>query len=600
MSKTKILSVLLIALALITGTALASPQSTKLTFRGTTTLGTGTAIDSNVTYETTTEIHGGIDRVANRPIPRSGLVAISTLPSIPNPQGNAITLINPGFFGFNGVTHSDQRLAGTGAFTNTQFSKEPPDQALSIGNGFVLEVVNTALAVYSTSGKRLTASKPINQFFNMAPEINRTTNVFGDFTTDPKSYYDPGTNRWFLTVSQYDKNSSTGDPSGRSHLELAVSQTGDPTGAWNLFSIDTTDDGNNGTPNHPNCPCFGDQPLIGADANGFYISTNEFSLFSTPFNGAQIYAMSKKALAAGTLPVVVQINASQYLVPFGGLSYSIQPATVPQGAAFATDKEYFLSALDFSGTLDNRIAVWALTNTSSLNSTSPNLNLTLNVIDSETYSQPLPAQQKEGFRYLGTIYIPQQPGGKREKLEMLNSNDDRMNQVVFSDGKLWSGVNTVVKTKDGSTRVGIAYFIVAPSWTGDTLGGSIVNQGYVAVNRNNVMFPSIGVNAAGKGVMTFTLVGMDYFPSAAYTPIDAINGSGNVHIAKLGASPEDGFTGYSFYGYTDGVARWGDYSAAVAAPDGSIWIGVEYIPMAPRTALANWGTFISNVKSFSK
>ena len=43
------------------------------------------------------------------------------------------------------------------------------------------------------------------------------------------------------------------------------------------------------------------------------------------------------------------------------------------------------------------------------------------------------------------------------------------------------------------------------------------------------------------------------------------------------------------------VARWGDYTAAVADADGSIWIATEYIPNAPRTLLANWGTFIGRV-----
>jgi hypothetical protein len=32
-----------------------------------------------------------------------------------------------------------------------------------------------------------------------------------------------------------------------------------------------------------------------------------------------------------------------------------------------------------------------------------------------------------------------------------------MNQVVYADGLLWSGVNTTVGTRDGSTRVGIAF-----------------------------------------------------------------------------------------------------------------------------------------------
>ena len=142
-------------------------------------------------------------------------------------------------------------------------------------------------------------------------------------------------------------------------------------------------------------------------------------------------------------------------------------------------------------------------------------------------------------------------------------------------------------------RVGVAWFVVTPSWSGSALGATVKNQGYLAANKENVAFPSIGVNAAGKGVMTFTLVGPDYFPSAAYATIDAVNGTGPIQIAAAGAAPDDGFTGYGVFGGRAG--RWGDYSAAVADSDGSIWMGVEYIPGGPRTVLANWGTFIFRV-----
>ena len=67
-----------------------------------------------------------------------------------------------------------------------------------------------------------------------------------------------------------------------------------------------------------------------------------------------------------------------------------------------------------------------------------------------------------------------------------------------------------------------------------------------------------------------------------------------VHIASAGAAPEDGFTGYRFFG-GDGAARWGDYSGGAVDESGSIWMATEYIPNKPRTILANWGTFIANV-----
>jgi hypothetical protein len=530
--------------------------------------------------------------------------ATSTQPNapttVPAPSGNAVTPGNS--TGFNGLTHADQRNAGTGAYTNTQFSLEPPDQALCVGGGYLIESVNTALAVYNTSGARLTSVAAINQFLGLAPEINRTTLTYGDFTSDPKCYYDPGTGHWFLTVLQMAVNPTTGAFAAPSHTFIAVSQTTNPTGAWSVFKFDTTDDGSNGTPSHPNCPCFGDQPLIGANADGFYVTTNEFPMFANGFNGAQVYAISKSRLVAAaeagssTLPKVVHFDAGDTAIfptPDAGAQwYSIQPATSPAGNAVGQGQtknaEFFMSALQFGpAPLDNRIAVWSLSNTSALASGNPQaLSLTNTVISSVTYGQPPNAAQKAGPTLLGTLL-----GASEEQLQ---SNDDRMNQVVYADGLLYSGVNTVVQSSDGTQNVGIAYFIVNPSIRGRQVSASMVKDGYVSVDKENVMYPSIGVNARGQGAMTFTLVGPGYYPSAAYTLIDATHGAGDVHISAAGAAPDDGFTGYAVYGGS-GAGRWGDYSAAVADADGSIWMAVEYIPDAPRTILANWGTYITHV-----
>ena len=67
-----------------------------------------------------------------------------------------------------------------------------------------------------------------------------------------------------------------------------------------------------------------------------------------------------------------------------------------------------------------------------------------------------------------------------------------------------------------------------------------------------------------------------------------------MHLANAGVAPEDGGSGYQFFG-GDGVARWGDYSGGAVDESGSIWMATEYIPNKPRTILANWGTFIANV-----
>ena len=59
------------------------------------------------------------------------------------------------------------------------------------------------------------------------------------------------------------------------HLDIAVSQTSNPTGAWNIYRLDVTNDGTNTGGVNPG-PYLGDYPHIGADANGFYITTNAY------------------------------------------------------------------------------------------------------------------------------------------------------------------------------------------------------------------------------------------------------------------------------------------------------------------------------------
>ena len=516
--------------------------------------------------------------------------------AVPSPLAQAITAGRP-LFGFLGLTHADQLFAGTGRYAGTQSSTEPPDQGLCVGAGFVVEAVNNALAVFDAgTGVRRAGPTPLNQFYNVAPEFDPATGLNGDFLTDPKCYFDAQTARWFVTTLQIDVDPVTGEFIGNSNLLLAVSATSDPSSTFNLFRINVTDDGTNGTVVHPDCPCFGDQPLLGADRNGLYITTNEFPLFGPGFNGAQIYALSKHQLVAGTATTVVHLEG-------GGLaegpSYSVQPATSPRLGDMGDEEDgaghgvaYFLSALDFTGTLDNRIAVWAMTNTETLADAVPNVDLTHVVIRSEVYGQPPPATQRSGPTPLRDVLAS--IGDTTEPLEMLDTNDDRMNQVVFADGLLWSGVNTIVS----GGRAGIAWFAVKPTWSGRKLAGKIRKQGYVSLAGSHALFPSIGVTEDGEGVIAFSISGPDFFPSAAYTRVNAERGAADVRIAAAGAAPVDGFSGYEFFG-GNGVARWGDYSAAVADGRGNVWIATEFISNAPRTLFANWATFIGRVPARS-
>lgn len=522
------------------------------------------------------------------------------------PAATAATDVSKaGAFGFTGVTFQQHRDADNG----NQTSDTPPDQGLCVGSGDVVEPVNTTFSTYSASGQLMSGPTSLTLFFTGQHEIDRTVNpaTFGPFLSDPKCYYDPLAKRFVMTILQIPFTPEGNFVNGRSNLLIAVSKGSRPTTSnddWTIFALNTTDAGGpsrdgsgNSMPNNPGCPCFGDQPLLGADRYGIYVSTNEFSILGPEFNGAQVYAISKSALFAGSLKYQAFHGAPIPLAE--GIAYSLQPAASPTAGSWNTKNdgtEYLLSALDFNATTDNRIAVWALTNTQSLSSSSPSVTMTApSVISSETYGQPPNAEQKNGPTPLGTSL------GEEE--EMLATNDDRMNQVVYAAGKLWSGVNTLIQTTNGNgvtnARCGIAYFIVTPSTpTSTSVAGTIAKQGYLALGgHDNLLFPSIGVNAAGKGVMTFSISGRHYFPSSGFARIDAVHGAGDVHVGAPGAAPTDDLSGYAAFG-GNGVARWGDYSAAVASEDGSIWTASEFIPggFGYPPYLNNWGTFIGNVK----
>jgi hypothetical protein len=169
------------------------------------------------------------EEAVNKAIPNSMSAARVPSSHVPRPAALPVASASSST-GFDGLNHFDQRTAGTGDYVNTQFSLEPPDQAMCVGGGFVVESVNTALRVRSTSGANLTPAVALNQFFGLSPEVVRPDGPFGEFTSDPKCYFDPDTARFYLTLLEIDIDPETGDFGDHSSVLIAVSKTADPTG----------------------------------------------------------------------------------------------------------------------------------------------------------------------------------------------------------------------------------------------------------------------------------------------------------------------------------------------------------------------------------
>jgi hypothetical protein len=632
-----VISRLALALGLAGAIVLWLPASSALAqqipIAGTAAPQTGDYTPSGASDVTQAEFPGQVDTDSG-PGPYPGIIVNRSLSS---GTGNGASVhsgkkakSNPQFdTGFEGLNHYQQRYARGG----NQFSVEPPDQGLCVGNGYVLEAVNDVLNIYDASGQSVlpdnTATNivsgfprnvnhavDLNSFFGYAPAINRATGVRAQFVTDPSCLYDVATQRFFVVVLTLETRPN-GSFTHVNHLDLAVSKTSNPTGLWNIYRIDVTNDGSVGNTGGP-CPCLGDYPHIGADANGFYITTNAYPWGPGDFDGAQIYAFSKAQLAAGAASVtLVHIDTTGMVHATSPVSqtepgFTVWPAQSP-GNQFDTDNggtEYFMSSNAggeaagnaFTGSSTN-LVVWTLTNTSSLNSASPALSLSNKVLSVNEYAIP-PKQKQPGSGTAPGTDVPQghcindtttvtiagtgcwrlpvgAPGS--EVISRPDSNDTRMQQVMYANGKLWGALDTALNPDGGPQRAGIAWFIVNPH------AGKVVLQGYLGAALHDFTYPAIGVTESGRGVMAFTATGDTLDPSSAFAPIDAIVGVGPWTVVNggQGAAQDDGFTSYVLQLLPNPLrTRWGDYSAA-AVDDNSIWIASEYI--AHVCDYTDWG-----------
>ncbi len=544
---------------------------------------------------------------------------------------------NPQFkFGFEGLNLYQQRYARGG----NQFTVEPPDQGLCVGNGFVVEAVNDVINVFNTSGhsvlpdntaanvvgglpRNVNHAVDLNSFYGYPPAVNRTTGIRGQFVTDPSCLYDAATQRFFVTVLTLETVPTTGAFTTVNHLDTAVSNTADPTGTWTIYKLDVTNDGTNTGGTNPG-PYLGDYPHIGADANGFYITTNAYPWCCNGFSGAQVYAFSKAQMAAGAANVTMvhfdtsgTVNAPSDAGPTQP-GFTVWPAQSPSPGSFNLSNggtEYFLSsnAADEAthpksgtgGSHDStKIVVWTLSNTSSLNSAAPSLSLTNQLLGVNLYAIP-PKQKQPGSGALATAAAAQgfcindtttvtiagtgcwrllfagEPA-HNEVISRPDSNDTRMQQVMYANGKLWGALDTALNPDGGGQRAGIAWYIVNPS------SNKLALQGYLGSTGYDFTYPAIGVTASGRGIMAFTATGDALNPSSGFAAIDANAGvtAWNVVNGGTGAAQDDGFTSYKSQVGDPPRTRWGDYSAA-AVDGNSIWIASEYI--AHACDYTTWG-----------
>ena len=493
--------------------------------------------------------------------PRSVSPAISPTPK----PSTASTEIRPGTYpqtiGFPGISGQQDTVA-------EGYYLEPPDQGLCVGgqggpNATVVEFINNSLQAFSPSGTPESAVIPSSRLFDLPASA---------FLSDPRCYWDRDTNRWFFQEFTF------GIPATQ---YIAVSQTSNPLGKYTVFAFDTTD---TSAPPSSSCPCFGDFDQQGADANGYYIATNEFSNVNGQFNGADIWAMSKQRLVQAAVGMAPPPPVDRYAVTSDmfGLPYHVSPADTPPDGAYYPNTEFFVES-NSDANSDNHLLVYDMRDTQLLSSGGfP--TLAASSLETQGYSDPPNADQPAGICPTCTV----------------DADFNAVQEVTETHGVLYaeldSGTPPFTQAFPGTGPAQAEWFILAAAHD-NPQSVTVESQGAIANKANSFLYPDVAVDGAGDGYLLFSVSGADFYPSPGYIAFNHHNGaSGAALLPAQGVNDEDGFTCYPPYGElgsNTNDCRWGDYSMGVAFGD-RIFMGAEYIPPpgTPGPAPVNWGTFI--------
>ncbi len=152
----------------------------------------------------------------------------------------------------------------------------PPDTNAEIGPRHVLEMANSALQVFDRNGASLFGPVNINMIWSGFGGACQNENA-----GDPVVVYDQLADRW--VISQF---TDVGAP----YFEcIAVSQTGDPTGAWYRYAFQTS------------ATKFNDYPKLGVWPDGYYMSANLFNPPIPPgsWAGTGAYAFDRSRMLQG-------------------------------------------------------------------------------------------------------------------------------------------------------------------------------------------------------------------------------------------------------------------------------------------------------------
>ena len=395
----------------------------------------------------------------------------------------------------------------------------PPDPELAAGPNHLIAVVNASVEIYDKTGTSLVGPVPLETFF--APLGVGCVS----FAFDPNALYDEDWGRYIVAT----------DGDGTEYC-VAVSQTGDPTGSWNLYAFPVNVGGQ-----------FFDYPHAGVGRDAIYLGANMFGGGS-----GRIWALDKVAMYNGQAATSVSHDLGSNATP--------QPLNLhgaAQGTWPTSGPHYILTSRNGFGDPDTfGLFSW---------SDPFGANTLTDLGDLDTFAA-------HGVAVGAPVNSLQMGGGS------ITGNDPRPQDFEYRNGSGWM-TNLVSCNPGGGTVTCIQWAEI------DLAGASITQAGVFASDAEYRFFSDIAANDCEDAVVGYSKSSASTFPgiAAAGRQVGDPAGTMTSEVPVKAGEVTFGEPG-----------RWGDYTGMTVDPDGeTFWYLGEYSKNIASGR--NWGTWIASL-----
>ncbi len=424
----------------------------------------------------------------------------------------------------------------------------PPDTTGDVGANHYVQWVNLSYAVYSKTGATLLSPRDGNSLWAGFGGPCESSN-----SGDPVVLYDHLADRWLLTQFALPNGFS-----GPFYQCLAVSQTGDPTGAYHRYAFKISDTKLN------------DYPKLGVWPDGYYMAVNQFTCNVVFCNwagqGVVVFERDKMLLGQSARAVYWDLYAAD--PDLGGmLPADLDGPTPPSG----TPGLFVQVDDDAWGYSADQLQIWEL-----------KANWMTPAASTFTRRATLPtAAFDSNLCGYSRNCIPQP--GTTAKVDAIS--DRLMYRLQYRNFGAHQTLVTNHTVDVGGDRAGIRWYELRNAGA----GWGIHQQGtYAPGDGAHRWMGSIAMDGTGGMALGMSVSSGSVYPSIRYT--------GRIPSATPGTMSEaesDLVAGSGVQTHTSG--RWGDYSTMSVDPsdDCTFWYTQEYYP---TTSSASWHTRIGSFR----